>query len=415
MSDQILATTHKDCGSSAVGQVGFDMLGAELARDIESSLQIALEAGAVFPCASTPLAVFRQWLTTAIRDIHDDRRGQLFQRFLEDGPYESDGKIPSKLQDRRLSDDETTTVIAFIYSHMVNCFQGAIMEMLAASPCVQILKEMQKERGLPTSARLYVGDSVLVARRKGGGFAKGADLHFLCEHCPSGEKPWLVVYGVVEVKSYHCPPKRLMSQLEQHLVRVQRGLRVKEVEYAANQIAVGYGSRKRTVQIGVIPARWPLPRTFRFKLKGKNRILSLDEGCPQDAEDRIARVAEDCWQITLRWSKEAIAAAAYELTFWYMEKVGEVIYASGVPQHWSEMSPADAGRNAAKMMLYYAIRRCRTTRERQRAIALYNSYCFGYALGMNFRDSKGQREMLWPDDLDEILADGRTKRGCRLG
>ena len=39
----------------------------------------------------------------------------------------------------------------------------------------------------------------------------------------------------------------------------------------------------------------------------------------------------------------------------------------------------------------------------QRAIALYNSYGFGYMLGMNFRNRAGKREMLWPQDLDEIL------------
>jgi hypothetical protein len=406
--------SQEDYGSSAVEQVGFDMLGVQLARDIESSLQIALKAGAVFPCDSTPLAIFRQSLATAIRDIHNDCRGLLFQRFLADGPYEGDGRIPSKLQGQRLSDDETTTVIAFIYSYMVNCFQGAIMEMLAAAPCLRILKEMQKERRLPASARLYAGDSVLVARRKDEGFAKGADLHFLSEHCSSRGNRSLLVYGVVEVKSYHCPPKRLMRQLERHLVRAQRGLSAKGVKYAMNEITLGYGSGKKTVRIGVMPARWLLPRTFRFKLKGRNRILSVDEGYPQEAEDKITRVAEDCWRIALRWSREAIASAAYELTFWYMEKVGEVIYASGVPREWAEMSAADAGRNAAKMMLYYAIRRCRTMRESQRAIALYNSYCFGYALGMNFHNSKGQREMLWPEDLDEILADGCTKHGCRL-
>ena len=406
--------SQKDFGSSVVGQVGFNMLGAELAQDIKSSLQTALEAGAVFPCILTPLAIFRQYLGTAIHDIHDDRRGQLFQRFLEHGPYEHNGKIPSKLQGRRLSDDETTTVIAFIYSYMVNCFQGAIMEMLTVAPCLRILKEMQRERRLPISARLFAGDSVLVARRKGGGFAKGADLHFLCEHNSLEKGRSIVVCGIVEVKSYHCPPKRLMRQLEQHLARIRCGLRLKGVEYVAKQITVGYGRGRRVVRIGVLPARWSLPRTFRFKLEGEHHILSVDEGCPPDMEDKIARIAEDCWRITLRWSKEAIAAAAYELTFWYMEKVGEVIYASGVPQEWSEMSPADAGRNSAKAMLYYAIRRCRTTRERQRAVALYNSYCFGYALGMNFRNPKGQREMLWPEDLGEILADGYTKHGCRL-
>jgi ribosomal protein S18 acetylase RimI-like enzyme len=78
------------------------------------------------------------------------------------------------------------------------------------------------------------------------------------------------------------------------------------------------------------------------------------------------------------------------------------------------MSPAEAGANAAKMMLYYAILRCRTARESQRAIALYNSYGFGYALGMNFRNPQGKREMLWPQDLDEILLNGQNKNGCKI-
>ena len=96
------------------------------------------------------------------------------------------------------------------------------------------------------------------------------------------------------------------------------------------------------------------------------------------------------------------------------EKVGEVVYSESVPKGWKEMTPAEAGRNAAKMMLYYAILRCRTPRENQRAIALYNSYAFGYALGMNYRNADGRREMLWPEDLDEILGNGRTKAGCSI-
>jgi hypothetical protein len=102
------------------------------------------------------------------------------------------------------------------------------------------------------------------------------------------------------------------------------------------------------------------------------------------------------------------------MTFWYMEKVGEVVFAQSRPKEWENMSPADAGRNAAKMMLYYAIPQCRTDRDNQRAIALYNSYGFGYALGMNFKNAEGRREMLWPQDLDEILSAGKTKSGCNI-
>ena len=97
-----------------------------------------------------------------------------------------------------------------------------------------------------------------------------------------------------------------------------------------------------------------------------------------------------------------------------MAKVGEVIYSEAVPKAWKRMTPSEAGRNAVKMMLYYALLRCGTDCEEQRAIALYNSYCFGYALGMNFRSVKGRREMLWIEDLDEILNSGKTKHGCIL-
>ncbi len=127
----------------------------------------------------------------------------------------------------------------------------------------------------------------------------------------------------------------------------------------------------------------------------------------------VQRTAQ-AWHVTLRWSKETLAATAYELTFWYMAKVGEVIYAGGVPDEWGPMTPAEAGRNAAKMMLYYAILRARTAYEEQRAIALYNAYGFGYALGTSFKNERGSREMLWAEDLREILAHGTTGRRARL-
>jgi hypothetical protein len=123
---------------------------------------------------------------------------------------------------------------------------------------------------------------------------------------------------------------------------------------------------------------------------------------------------ETTWRVTLRWSTEALAASAYELTFWYMAQVGEVVYARGVPHEWGEMTSAEAGRNAAKMMLYYAILRARTREEEQRAVALYNAYGFGYALGTSFRNRGGTREMLWFEDLEEILERGESKHGCRL-
>jgi hypothetical protein len=143
-------------------------------------------------------------------------------------------------------------------------------------------------------------------------------------------------------------------------------------------------------------------------------LVSVDSAAPSGQEDQTVPTARNAWRIVLKWSKEALAQAAYDMTFWYMEKVGEFVYRGGVPREWPEMTPAEAGRNGVKMMLYYAILRCRSQRLSQRAIALYNSYGFGYALGMNFRNKRGVREMLWPEDLKEIAAAGRTEHGCRI-
>ncbi len=157
--------------------------------------------------------------------------------------------------------------------------------------------------------------------------------------------------------------------------------------------------------------------TAFIRKHGDGRRLYVTPLVPPHSLDGIEQTGRDDWRITLRWSKEALAEAAYETTFWYMGKVGEVLYSDPnvMPKDWSEMTPAEAGRNAAKMMLYYAGLRCRNAREEQRAIALYNAYSFGYAHGMNFRNKAGRREMLWPQDLDEIAANGCNKDGCRIG
>ena len=102
------------------------------------------------------------------------------------------------------------------------------------------------------------------------------------------------------------------------------------------------------------------------------------------------------------------------MTFWLMGELGKAVYTKWRPPEWSKMTPEEAGRNASKMMLYYAILRCRTAWESRRAIALYNAYGFGYALGANFKNAKGRREMLWFEDLNEIAAHGKTKHGSFL-
>jgi hypothetical protein len=394
--------------------VGFELLGSGLGKDVESALQAALSGGAAFANGHETLVIFRQALATSIRNIESHPRGRLFQEFLLKGPYEDRGKIPTAFVGQRLSDADSAAAITFIYSHMVNCFKGTVTELLAAKACLHLLSRFQQDGELPPNARLYVGDSVGIHRAGGKGLLKGADLHILIEEHGPDAATSIAVAGVAEVKSYIRSESRLREQLDQHLRRAKQGLKVSGVDYPAERINVGYGKDRRVVRIAVLPSDWKLPRSFRFEDSQRGRKLHVDAGEPPRKDDEITQIGDNDWRITLRWSKEALAEAAYEMTFWYMGKVGEIVYSKFVPKSWEEMTPPDAGRNAAKMMLYYAILRSRTIREEQRAIALYNSYGYGYALGMNYRNAKGMREMLWPQDLDEILSAGKTKNGCAL-
>lgn len=390
------------------------LVGDALAGDVERSIREALAAGANFLSGSDPLSIFRNALAESIRDIEHHESGQLLQRFLLNGPYEDVGDIPPDKVSRHLSDDETASAIAFIFSFMVNAFKGALMELLACAPCLRLMSDLREQGHLSDRTRLHVGDSVLAAHSGTSRFGKGADLHVLAVERSDRGIDQVTVAGVVEVKSYPLSQRRLREQLNRHLRRASLGLRIGKEEIDRERIRTGRGQHGRPTRIGVVPSSWKLPRTIEIEVIEGRKLLRVEAPEPR-AEDRVVRTAEDEWRITLRWSQEAIASAAYEMTFWYMEKAGEVIYRGGVPTEWSEMTPAKAGRNAVKMMLYYAILRARTAKEEERAIALYNAYGFGYALGMSFRRSrKGRREMLWLQDLDEIAERGETKKGFKL-
>jgi hypothetical protein len=282
--------------------------------------------------------------------------------------------------------------------------------LLASGACLSLMKQLQRDGQLSSKAKLYIGDSVGVHRRSGNGVLKGGDQHILIRE---GGLESVTVAGITEIKSYIPSQNRLREQLDRHLRRVKQGLRLKNEKHSKMKVKVGCGSNHRVFHFYVVPAAWRLPKTFRFEDVETGNLLHIEQPDPK-GEDEITQIGDDEWRITLKWSKEAIAQAAFEMTFWYMAKVGEVIYSESIPRKWERMTPSEAGQNAVKMMLYYALLRCRTDREKQRAIALYNSYCFGYALGMNFKNLEGRREMLWSEDLREILADGKTKHGCYL-
>jgi hypothetical protein len=297
---------------------------------------------------------------------------------------------------------------------MINQFKGAIAELLATRPCLELLKRFQKESKLPQGAKLYFGDAVVNYRARRKGILKGADLNVLIANCIADTSTSVTMAGVAEVKSYIKSQQLLREQLNRQLQRAKRGLQVGGVDYPGGAISMGYGKDRRIARIAVVPSGWKLPRTFRFEETQHGCELHVDAREPPLTNDKITQVADDEWRITLKWSAEALAEAAYNMTLWYMGKVGEIVYSKSLPKEWEHMTPTVAGQNAVKMMLYYAICRSRSVDEEQRAIALYNSYCYGYAIGMNFKNAMGRREMLWPQDLNEILSVGKTTKGCKL-
>lgn len=396
-----------------VDTAGFDILGRDMGRDLEAVLDAAIGAGVIFPGGSDALNVFRQGLATAIRDVELHPRGQLLQEFLRRGPYGGPGDIPRAERGRYLADDECARAVNFIYSHMVNCFKGVIAELFATRPCVKLLDDLRQLDRISAQGQLFAGDSVAIRRAAGRGYLKGADFHCLLIPAEEAAATSVFVEGVVEVKSYRAPRQKMLTQLALHMRRATRGLRCDSADYDPERVFVGGAKQQTPILVTVVPESWRLSRRFAFDDCGDGRQLRMEADIPR-GDDVIEHIGDDQWHVTLRWSEEALAAAAYEMTFWYMAKVGEVIYADGIPSEWAPMSLAEAGCNAAKMMLYYAIGRSRTKLEQQRAIALYNAYGFGFALGANFRNADGKREMLWPEDLDEILAHGVTKHGCRF-
>jgi len=392
-----------------VDEISFDILLYEIGQDLIKSIESGISYGAVFPVQSNPLTIFRNAVAEAITDIEE--KGEILCRFLKEGPYWNEGEIPKDFQYKCLTDEETAKAISFIYCHIVNCFQGKLAELLAIEPLTELLSDLMKQQYFLKNSILYVGDSILTERLSTGGIAKSADFHII--DFSSDDSKNASILGIAEVKSYYRPQKLIQKQLHNHIKRVQNGLNRMGNYYSGNKILLGENNNGKIITISIVPSSWHLPRKYVCEKRVGKTFFETSNEIPE-AKPTIRQAGENDWRITLKWSHEAIAQEAYELTFWYMAKLGERIFSKEMPKGITDMTPAQAGQNAAKQSLYYSMLRCKTTREEQRAIALYNTYCFGYTLGMNFKNEKGRREMLWIEDLYEISEKGKSKYGCRI-
>lgn len=391
--------------------VTFDFLDEELSRDVRASLEAGIAAGAVFEDEAGPDELLRLAVRRAITAIEAKDHNDLLPRFLAIGPYFDSGPIPAEAAGRYMGDHEVAAAIRLIFSSAINSFQGQLAEILAVGPIVKLAREIAGQSGGTGSvSTVFVGDTVLAHTMQRRTWAKAADFHLLeCGVDGDGAKT-ATVCGVAEVKSYAISVvERLWPQVDKHLARIPLGLQLQGENIGAERVVMSGGS-EGPAQIVVVPETWKLPRRFWFENDRQRRVLVIEPPSPPLAEDTAQRLAPNRWQVTLRWSNEALAETAFRMTFWYMGELGRLLYErNGVPRDWSKMTPEQAGQNAVKMMLYYAILRAHTGREASRATALYNSYGFGYALGSSFVDRRGRRQVLFVEDLNEILATGRSR------
>lgn len=385
----------------------------QLAVDIHKSISSALRYP--FVCVSgrkTVWAVFGRSLNAAIRDIEKHPRGKLFRRLIEFGPHDPDD--PETLDsdgETVLSDPECESCVEFIYSHMVNRFKGELAELLALDSCLNLVQQLREKGRISSNTVLYWGDAVQERRRpkapfehgvvRPGSFTKGAD-GLIVEPTATGHgkaNNGLKISGVIEVKSMRLGKKRILDQINGHITRLQGGVQLGHKKWSPDSLVFKHNGSHQSegsslARVLVMPSNWKLSREWTSVKTDRGREIVFPVPSPPSSESRIEELESDIWKITLTWSQEALAQAAYEMTFWYMSQVGRHVYRKkALPKGWEYMTPEQAGYNAMKMMLYYVPLRYISERHERLAIRLYNIYCFGYPAGT---DSK---EMLWPQDF----------------
>jgi hypothetical protein len=384
-----------------------------LASSIHSSIALALRCSFIHLCGGkTVWDVFKQSLDTAIRNIEKHPRGKLFRRLIEYGPHDPDHREALNSNgETTLSDPECGTCVGFIYSHMVNRFKGEVAELLAIEPCITLIQRLQREGYLPSDIHLYWGDMVRERRRIGkaseefktqwGNFTKGAD-GLLVERIQiqrGNRQKLLRVHGITEVKSVIRSNRKVLDQINHHIVRLSGGVKLGTSEWPSEALNFVHSRNRKgrgsgLIRIMVLPSDWKLSREWHSVKTDRGRTILLPKPHEPPIKTRVKELEPNLWKVTLAWSQETLEQAAYEMTFWYMSQVGKHVYKEkSLPKGWEYMTLDEAGYNAIKMMLYYIPLRHISKRQERLAIRLYNVYCFGYPLGA---DSK---EMLWPEDF----------------
>lgn len=345
------------------------------------------------------LDVFNRSLSTAVRDIETHPSGMLLRRLIEYGHLHPDDPADySNERKEALSDVELGRCVEFIYSHMINRFKGELAELLALSPCCNLLARCLHERSFPAGTLLYWGETIQ-ERNSRGYYARGADGLFV-KHVRtrnSGSSGKVIVQGVIEIKSMIRPLRTVLHQVDKHITRLKKGLSLNNCQLRPEDV---YIVNPKPLRVIVLPSKWKLSREYgsnKYTGQGLHRAVFKPGSRPDVMvfpvtdlpipQQQIVQVESDLWEITLSWSHEALAQAAFEMTFWYMGQIGRAIYTDKPkPEYLAYMTPEEIGMNRVKEMLRNAPLRPLTDRQYKRAMWLYNVYCFGYPLGSDSRD-----------------------------
>jgi hypothetical protein len=385
-------------------EAGFEVLRPELAEAVRQSIDQALELGVEFAAGRDADSIFRGAIGRSIKAVELDPRGELCQRLLRDDPFGARDPNDKGIR-RALNAHEIAETLFFVRYSICTEFQGSVGELLAAGQVARLFRGFERQGRLPKGCRIGAGDRVSTSQQHGKGKLKGPD--FLAFSADGA----MTAHGIAEVKSYKKRHSKLFEQIGGQVARMRSGISLGDSSFRGAHVAPGF------VRVAVLPADWKLPRGFRLETEEGRTWFVPDAAIPSRSDEAVIELDMASFAVTLSWSREALAEAGMALTMCYMQQVGEAIYRGGVPREWAGMSPAEAGDNAARMVLHQAViyfvdavrASTQGSAEAKRlrlaastATLLYNTYCFGYAIAKAHGYRRRRPRMLFYEDLVEL-------------
>lgn len=325
-------------------------------------------------------------------DMIDANLDLFFERFVRD--FSLDDQPTTSLLKSLIHDESERTnaeiiqCLEFIYSHIINKFQGDLAEAYALELCTVLEKEWKKEGRLPPDAE-YVWSAIMEkssdyhSRDKGEGWRKGADGLFLMEEqIPGSDNTTnLLILGVVEVKSYSLAYKRASVQIEKHLFRLRHGLKIGDRKWPAERLFF--------MRFDPTSKNWSRSSVLENTRREVLRLL-IKPAPARHKEKHGSRPAlpPSAYEITLPHPKSKFAADAYIMTVWFIERLGRKVFMEH-PNPWPDLTLEEAGSNALQEALYHIGLRRLPTRQHKIGMRLYNVYGFGYD------NAHVHKDMIW--------------------